>query len=162
MPHPVVVPPAAFLQGATTAASIPRYAEYLRTGDDTILSTAFTADHLDHVSGQRGVEIMRLVRKWLDESFADVTHEVHAVTTGSDIVSLWFSSTARHVGSAFPPLGGRAATGRIVVAEAVHMFRVVDGRLAEHWAVRDDLGVLRQLDAPEQQPIQRDRPRFSA
>jgi len=139
-----------------------QYVEYLRTGDDVILATAFTPDHLDHVSGQRGVEIMRTVRGWLDASFADVSHEVHAVTVGGDIVSVWFSSTARHISSAFPPLGGRPATGRVVVAEAVHVFRVVGGRLAEHWAVRDDLGVLRQLDAPEQLPIERDRPTFRA
>jgi hypothetical protein len=77
-----------------------QYVEYLRTGDDVILATAFTPDHLDHVSGQRGVEIMRTVRGWLD------------------------ASSPR--------------------------------------AVRDDLGVLRQLDAPEQLPIERDRPTFRA
>jgi predicted ester cyclase len=25
------------------------------------------------------------------------------------------------------------------------MFRLVDGRIAEHWAVRDDLGMMQQL-----------------
>jgi predicted SnoaL-like aldol condensation-catalyzing enzyme len=32
-----------------------------------------------------------------------------------------------------------------VAAQQSHWFRVVDGKLAEHWAVRDDLGMLRQL-----------------
>lgn len=139
-----------------------QYVDYLRTGDEAILNEAFSADHLDHVSGQRGVEIMRLVRRWLDDSFADIEYEIHGVTTSSDIVMLWFSSRARHVGSAFPPLGGREPTGRTIVAEAVHIFRVVDGRLAEHWAVRDDLGVLRQLDSPEELSVARDRPTFVA
>jgi lactoylglutathione lyase len=146
---------------ADVVALAVRYVEYLQTGEDTILDEAFSADHLDHVSGQRGVEIMRTVRRWLDESFADVEYEIHGVTTGGDIVMLWFSSRARHVGTSFPPLAGREPAGRAIVAEAVHIFRVADGRLAEHWAVRDDLGVLRQLDSPEQLSTDRDRPTFA-
>ena len=32
-------------------------------------------------------------------------------------------------------------------AEHMHIFRVADGKLAEHWVVRDDLTMLRQLGA---------------
>jgi steroid delta-isomerase-like uncharacterized protein len=32
-------------------------------------------------------------------------------------------------------------------AEHIHIYRVVDGKLAEHWVVRDDLTMLRQLGA---------------
>jgi steroid delta-isomerase-like uncharacterized protein len=32
-------------------------------------------------------------------------------------------------------------------AEHIHIFRVADGKLAEHWVVRDDLTMLRQLGA---------------
>jgi len=129
-----------------------RYVDYLRTGDETILSEAFSPDHLDHVSGRRGMDIMRIVRGWITESFADVTYEVHAVTTGADLVMLWFSNTGRHVGSGFPQLADREPSGRDIVAEAVHIFRVADGRLVEHWAVRDDLGMLRQLDGADRGP----------
>jgi predicted ester cyclase len=31
--------------------------------------------------------------------------------------------------------------------DAVFMYRLVDDRIAERWAVRDDLGMLRQLGA---------------
>ena len=141
-----------------------RYVDYFRTGDESILSEAFSVDHSDHVSGQRGVEIMRIVRGWIEQSFADTEYVVHGVTTGADMVMLWFSSRGRHVDDGgFPQFAGREPTGRTIVAEAVHIFRVADGRLAEHWAVRDDLGVLRQLDASEPMtsfPGQ-DRPTFS-
>jgi predicted ester cyclase len=41
---------------------------------------------------------------------------------------------------------GIAPTGKRFAAQQSHWFRVVDGRLAEqHWVVRDDLGMLRQL-----------------
>jgi predicted ester cyclase len=42
-------------------------------------------------------------------------------------------------------LEGIAPTGGRVAAQQSHWFRVVDGKLAEHWAVRDDLGMLQQL-----------------
>jgi predicted ester cyclase len=29
----------------------------------------------------------------------------------------------------------------------MHMLRIADGRIAEHWGVRDDAGMMRQLGA---------------
>ena len=37
------------------------------------------------------------------------------------------------------------ATGRTVDSEAIYIFRVADGEIAELWAQRDELGLLRQL-----------------
>ena len=35
--------------------------------------------------------------------------------------------------------------GKPVAVELVHIFRVRDGKIVEHWAVRDDLGLMKQL-----------------
>jgi predicted ester cyclase len=35
--------------------------------------------------------------------------------------------------------------GKAVAVELVHIFRVRDGKIVEHWAVRDDLGLMKQL-----------------
>jgi predicted ester cyclase len=35
--------------------------------------------------------------------------------------------------------------GKSVAVELVHIFRVRDGKIIEHWAVRDDLGLMKQL-----------------
>ena len=40
---------------------------------------------------------------------------------------------------------GIAPTGKSVSAEHVHRHRVVNGKLVERWAVRDDLGTVIQL-----------------
>lgn len=130
----------------TDSELVVRYVDYLATGDESILDEAFTPDFHDHVSGLRGTDMMGVVRGWLARSFADLTYEVHAVTSGDGLVMIWFTSSGTHIGSEFPQFAGREPTGRRIVAEAVHIFRVRDGKLAEHWAVRDDLGVLRQLD----------------
>ncbi len=36
-------------------------------------------------------------------------------------------------------------TGRTFDGEAIHIFRVADGKIVEHWAQRDEVGMLRQL-----------------
>jgi len=35
--------------------------------------------------------------------------------------------------------------GKRIAVELVHVFRVRDGKIVEHWAVRDDLGLMKQL-----------------
>jgi predicted ester cyclase len=44
---------------------------------------------------------------------------------------------------------GIVARGRRVEVDHIHVRRVAEGRLAEHWMVRDDLSMLRQLGAAE-------------
>lgn len=56
---------------------------------------------------------------------------------------------------------GIAPTGKRVAAQQSHWFRVVNGTIVEHWAVRDDLGMLQQPGViPEPaQPGEADRTR---
>jgi predicted ester cyclase len=35
--------------------------------------------------------------------------------------------------------------GKAIAVELVHIFRVTGGKIVEHWAVRDDLGLMKQL-----------------
>ena len=37
--------------------------------------------------------------------------------------------------------------GKHIAVELVHVFRLRDGKVVEHWAVRDDLGLMKQLGA---------------
>ncbi len=38
-----------------------------------------------------------------------------------------------------------AASGRALATEHIHVFRIANGKIAEHWIGRDDIGMLRQL-----------------
>jgi len=62
----------------------------------------------------------------------------------------WILTKARWAGTfvgPFPFLGldGVAPTGRRFAVDHVHGFRLHDGKIAEHWAVRDDLTMHNQL-----------------
>ena len=47
----------------------------------------------------------------------------------------------RHLGEFL----GKAPTGREYAVEHIHIWRVADGKVIEHWSVRDDLGQALQL-----------------
>jgi predicted ester cyclase len=44
-----------------------------------------------------------------------------------------------------PLLAGATVSGRPTAWTFIHIWRVADGRIVEHWACRDDMGLLDQL-----------------
>ena len=75
------------------------------------------------------------------------TVEDHHVLTDGDLAAVHSTLHGTHVASTMPLLAGVPVSGADVAWEFQHLFRIEDGRLAEHWACRDDLGLLRQLGA---------------
>jgi len=121
------------------------YVSWAATGDRTMLQW-FAPDFRDHVSGT-GPEIWDVVAGWGAESFADVTVDLNAVMSDGDRVMVWITAHGRHVGSGFPRLRGLPVHGNPVTWNQVHFFRVLDGLVTEHWAVRDDAALLDQVQA---------------
>ncbi len=66
-----------------------------------------------------------------------------AVLGDGDLVVVYGVREATWQGKQFRGLG--TPQGKHVSVELAHMFRVVDGLIVEHWAVRDDLGLMQQL-----------------
>ncbi|MEV6611167.1 ester cyclase [Kutzneria sp. NPDC051319] len=89
--------------------------------------------------------------QWLRTAFADLRYDIHHVMSDGDLVTVNSTMLGRHVSAiafhtpdgaidaVFPP------TGRPFAMAQAHWFRVRDGLIAEHWAVRDDLGTAKQL-----------------
>ncbi|MBE7702150.1 ester cyclase [Oerskovia sp. Sa1BUA8] len=88
-----------------------------------------------------GLEGLVAAMHWFSDAFSDQHVEVlHAVAEG-DLVALHVAFSARHTGF----FRGLAPTGRHFTVREMHMLRFVDGREAEHWAVRDDAWLVREL-----------------
>jgi steroid delta-isomerase-like uncharacterized protein len=62
---------------------------------------------------------------------------------GNFVVGRW-TATGTHTG----PWGGVEPTGRSVRFSAVNIYRFEDGKVAEIWNHRDDLGLVEQLGVP--------------
>jgi lactoylglutathione lyase len=129
------------MDAGTAQALADGYVAYLTTGDTSVLDM-FSAEFYDNVSKTRGLDIFGLVAGWLDESFAERSAELHLVTHSADTVMVWCTAHGRHVGNGFPRLRGLPVKGNRVAWPQVHIFRLADGLVVEHWAVRDDAAML--------------------
>jgi predicted ester cyclase len=86
---------------------------------------------------------------WLARVFTDQRWEVHTVLADGDMVCVHTTHHARHVGT----LMGVEPTGRTVAYDYAHFLRYRDGKAVEHWSVRDDMTLMRQLGViPSREP----------
>lgn len=79
---------------------------------------------------------------WLIAQFPDVHMTIEELVGEGDIVvarTLTEGTNLGKLNGVFPP------TGKRFVARQSHWFRVENGKLAEHWATRDDLPAMLQL-----------------
>jgi predicted ester cyclase len=88
-----------------------------------------------------GFEGVKKTMLWLGRVFADQRWEIHQVIGEGDTVVVHCTHHGRHVGD----LMGIPPTNREVAYAYVHILRFRDGMAIEHWGVRDDLTLMRQL-----------------
>ncbi|MGH3148825.1 MAG: ester cyclase [Rubrobacter sp.] len=75
------------------------------------------------------------------EGLLDHRFDIEDAAADGDTVSVRDTCSGTHEGE----LWGLLPTGERFAARQSHGLRVADGKLTEHWAARDDLGMMRQL-----------------
>ena len=73
----------------------------------------------------------------------DSRWDVSDVLADGDRVAIRISWSGTYLGAQFR--GWKIPAPAKFVVEHMHIYRVAGGKLAEHWVVRDDLAMLRQL-----------------
>ena len=76
-------------------------------------------------------------------AFPDINVTFEDIIAEDDTVMLRQTMRGTHLGEFF----GIPPTGKPVAMTGSHLFRIKDGKLVEHQANNDDLGMLRQLGA---------------
>jgi steroid delta-isomerase-like uncharacterized protein len=76
-------------------------------------------------------------------AFPDVHLDIEAIIAEGDLVVARWTMSGTHRGS----WGAVEPTGRSVRFSGVNFFRIAEGRIAEIWNLRDDLGLREQLGA---------------
>lgn len=89
-----------------------------------------------------GPATMRQTAQFIIGQFPDVSMTVESIIAEGDQVAVRLTARGTNRG---PIAGVVPPTGREFVAAQSHWFRVEGGKLAEHWAVRDDLTAMLQL-----------------
>jgi predicted ester cyclase len=125
-------------------AVVLRYVEEVWNGHDLdAIDGLVSPEYVNHAASteeyRRGGA--RRAVEWVLSVFPDHRFDVEDAAADGQTVALRGTMVATHEGE----LEGIAPTGKRVLAQQSHWFRVVDGKLAEHWAVRDDLSMLQQL-----------------
>ena len=69
----------------------------------------------------------------------------HYLIGKGDLAVQHVTPQGNHRASTMPLLADAPVTGRSAAWTFIHIWRVADGMLVEHWACRDDMGLLGQL-----------------
>lgn len=91
----------------------------------------------------RGPEGVARLHDALMSAFPDMKLELEDFVAEGEKVAVRLTIRATHAGA----LGELAATGRRIEVPVLDLFQIRDDRLIEHWALFDNLGMLRQLGA---------------
>ena len=79
----------------------------------------------------------------LHGAFSDIELPVTHVLVQGDKVLVHLRMQGKHVGE----FSGTPASGLRIDAAVMDLFRIADGKLAEHWALMDNLTMLKQIGA---------------
>jgi predicted ester cyclase len=118
------------------------------TGDCGDLAEFIADDYLNHESvddgrsSLRGPEEVRDTIKWLRNSFSDLTFEEQEIIEQNDRLVAFVTMRGKQVG----PFFDIAPKGKSFAQRQVHFFRCQGGKVLEHRALRDDLGLRLQLE----------------
>ena len=96
-------------------------------------------------AGLAGVERTML---WLGQVFSDQRWEIHQLIQEADTVVVQATHHGRHTGD----LMGIPPTGREVAYDYIHIMRFRNGKAVEHWGMRDDMALMRQLGVMPERP----------
>ncbi len=112
---------------------------------DAVVDRLVAPDYQDHdpFPNQPGTrEGLKGGMASLREAFPDLTATVEDAVAEGDRVAARFVLKGTNTGLFM----GRTATGKAVAFEALHVFRIADGKIAEAWGVADRAGLREQLE----------------
>jgi len=113
--------------------------------DDSVLERTFSDDYVSHNSPPEappGVGQAFGLKGFLNAAFSDVDYKLTRTVIEGDMAATYTTISAVHTGDAL----GFPATNEPFTVEQMHMLRFdSDGKIVEHWGIRDDAGMMRQI-----------------
>ena len=121
------------------------FEEVFNQGDLAIVDDLVAPDYLNHEvppgMNNRGPDSTRQIVRMLRTAFPDLHFTIENLVAEGDTVAGRVTMSGTHLG----PFQGIPPTGRSFEQAHMHFVRFRDGKAIEHRAVRDDLGMMRQL-----------------
>jgi steroid delta-isomerase-like uncharacterized protein len=124
------------------------YEEGWHQGKLDVIDDVFAEDYVRHdlrpTHAPPGPEGQKRIAADFRAAFPDLRFEVEIMLAEDEFVAARWTATGTHSGR----WGTTEPTGRRATLAGVNIFRFENGRVAEIWNHRDDLGLLEQLGAP--------------
>lgn len=138
------------LLDANNAELVRRYFDVVWNHGELAAVDDFFGDEFTNF-GHRGEDARALIRAIVAAwraAFPDLRFEIEdEIVTGDAVVHL-VTCSGTHTGTfEHPAFGKLAPTGRSFAVDHMHIHRVRDGRIVQHWGTRNDLAMLQQLGA---------------
>jgi lactoylglutathione lyase len=86
-----------------------------------------------------------LILQTIEHDLGPISFEQHHLVADGDLVVQHLTVHGTHQGSTMPLLAGVPVSGRAAAWRFIHIWRVAGGMVVEHWACRDDMGLVEQL-----------------
>jgi steroid delta-isomerase-like uncharacterized protein len=121
-----------------------RLVEGFGQGRGEVIDELVAEDIVDHgafegmPAGREGVKALFAA---IHGAFSDLEISVNRAVADGDLVVVHVTNSATMTGD----FAGMPATGKHATWDAIHIDRISDGKVAEHWVVQDQLGMLTQL-----------------
>jgi predicted ester cyclase len=118
--------------------------EVFPANDETALRELMADSFVNHEAPPGtppGLGSVTMFMNMLSRAFSDQRWTIDQVIAEGDLVAIHCIHSGRHTGDFF----GLPATGRQFAYKQMHMIKMRNGKGVEHWAVRDDAGLMRQL-----------------
>jgi len=117
-------------------------------GDVDAAAAQFADEGINH--GMRVTrDGIRMVLSDIDTTFAERELKIKTIVADDEWVVLRTVMSGKHAGKNIIPIHmltpGTEPTGKNFRVQVIHMFRLANGKITEHWAGRDDLGLHWQL-----------------
>ena len=113
-------------------------------GDVAAVDRYLASDFYNHVTGRSGTEDFKRLATELRDAPGQ-SNVIEFMVAEDDLV-VAFMTITRTVRSTTTLLGYAVeGHGQSYTVHHVHIYRIVDGKIREHWALRDDISMLRQL-----------------
>jgi steroid delta-isomerase-like uncharacterized protein len=125
---------------------VERFWDAFNSRDLSLLDGLFTDDYVNHAAvpgtptGPEG-QVQVMERLW--SAFPDATFEIEHLAQDGETVLCAGTMSGTHEGELF----GVRGSGKPIRWRQCHVITLRDGRAAAHSAIRDDLGLLRQMGA---------------
>jgi lactoylglutathione lyase len=116
-----------------------------RARDDTVLDDLVATDMVNHAAGPQGREGLRWILRTIEVDLGPTELQQHHLIAEGDLVVQHVTLHGTHRASTMPLLADVPITGRSAAWTFLHVWRVADGMIVEHWACRDDMGLVEQL-----------------